>query len=82
MRFDEALITKARRYCMENYDYWTKKYQNEMSGNNIPYSQKDYNIFPRYNALEAILGGVLTIVGKEFSCFEECKAELQKIGNN
>lgn len=76
----ESLITKARRYCIENHSYWSNKYQNEMSGNNNPYSKNDYNLFPRYNALGAILQGVQSIVGKEFNSFEDCKAELKIIG--
>lgn len=76
----ESLITKARRYCIENHAYWSNKYQKEMSGNNNPYSKNDYNIFPRYNALAAILHGVLTIVGKEYSSFEDCKTALKRIG--
>lgn len=51
-----------------------------MSGSNNPYSKNDYNLFPRYNALGAILQGVQTIVGREFNSFEECKAELKRIG--
>jgi hypothetical protein len=76
----ESLITKARRYCTENFSYWSKRYQEEMSGNNNPYSDNDYDLFPRYNALNTILQGVETIVGKEFNSFEECKEELKIIG--
>ncbi len=76
----ESLITKARRYCIENHSYWADRYQKEMSGKNSLSSENDYNLFPRYNALAAILQGVLAIVGKEFNSFEECKDELVKIG--
>lgn len=74
----ESLITKARRYCIENHSYWSKRYQKKMSG--TPYTKNDYNLFPRYNALEAILQGVETIVGKDFNSFVECKKQLKKIG--
>ncbi len=77
----ESLITKARRYCTDNFSYWSKKYQEEMSGNNNPYSNNDYNLFPRYNALNTILQGVEIIVGKDFESFEKCKEELKRIGN-
>jgi hypothetical protein len=77
----ESLITKARRYCTENFSYWSKKYQAEMSGNNNPYSNNDYNLFPRYNTLNTILQGVEVIVGKDFESFEQCKEELKRIGN-
>jgi len=76
----ESLITKARRYCTENFSYWSKKYQEEMSGNNNPYSDNDYNLFPRYNTLNTILQGVQAIVGKNFESFEKCKDELKLIG--
>lgn len=76
----ESLITKARRYCTENHTYWSKRYQEEMSGNNNPYSNSDYNLFPRYNALGAILSGVQIIVGKEFDSLELCKKELIRLG--
>lgn len=51
-----------------------------MSGNNNLYSKNDYNLFPRYNALGAILQGVQTFVDKEFNSFEECKTVLKRIG--
>lgn len=76
----ESLITKARRYCTENFSYWSKRYQEEMSGNNNPYSDNDYDLFPRYNALKTILQGVETIISKEFNSFIECKEELKRIG--
>lgn len=76
----ESLITKAIRYCNENFSYWSKRYQEEMSGNNNPYSDNDYDLFPRYNALSTILQGVQTIVGKNFESFEKCKDELKRIG--
>ncbi|MAX81481.1 MAG: hypothetical protein CL843_15075 [Crocinitomicaceae bacterium] len=78
----EALITKARRYCNENHSYWVNKYQNERTGTDIPYTytDNDYNLFPRYNALSTILQGVETIVGKDFATFDNCKDELKRIG--
>lgn len=51
-----------------------------MSHNNNPYSDNDYNLFPRYNALSAILLGVETFVGQTFSSLDNCKQELQQVG--
>src|ERR671912_231407 len=76
----EALITTARRYCMDNHSYWSKRYGDEMSHNNNPYSDNDYNLFPRYNALAAILLGVETFVGQTFTSLDHCKQELKQAG--
>ena len=75
----ESLITEARRYCMENYTSWSKRYSNETSGCNNPYSDNDCNLFPRYLVLQAMLQGVQTIVGQEFDSFDKCKDKLKKI---
>ena len=76
----EKLITAARHYCIENFAFWSDKYSKEQSGN--PYSDNDYNLIPRYNVLLAILQGVETFVGQEFSSFETCKQALVSIGQN
>ena len=74
----ESIITLARRYCIENYDYWIKKYLNEESGQ--MYSNNDYNLFPRYNVLNAILQGIEEIINKNFKTINQCKIELINIG--
>lgn len=76
----EALITTARRYCIDNHSYWANRYSNEMSNNNNPYSDNDYNLFPRYNALAAILIGVETFVGHIFASLDNGKKELKQTG--
>jgi hypothetical protein len=76
----EKLITSARHYCKDNFVFWADKYQNESSGINNPYSDNDYNMFPRYNVLTAIQQGVETLVGQEFQSFENCKQQLTDIG--
>jgi len=80
----EALVTKARRYCLENHKTWTDRYNSERTGNNFPYtySKSDYNLFPRYQVLSAILQGIETLVGRDFDNFEDCKGELILIGKN
>ena len=76
----EKLITAARHYCKDNFVFWADKYQKENSGNNNPYSDNDYNIFPRYNVLTAIQQEVEILVGQEFLSFENCKQQLVEIG--
>ena len=78
MTTTEKIVTLARHYCTDNFEYWATKYQNEMSG--TPYTDNDYNLFPRYNVLSAILKGVETIVDKPFNGIEQCKAELSILG--
>ncbi len=82
MTTTDKIITLARRYCSENFSFWADKYSNEKSGNNNPYSDNDYDIFPRYNALTAILKGVETIVGKQFDNIDQCKVELKSLGQD
>jgi hypothetical protein len=82
MTTTDKIITLAIRYCSENFSFWADKYSNEKSGNNNPYSDNDYNIFPRYNALTAILRGVETIVGKTFDSIDQCKNELKYLGKD
>jgi hypothetical protein len=61
----DALITAARRYCEDNHSYWANRYANERSGADFPaysYSEGDYDLFPRYNVLAAILAQVEVLV--------------------
>jgi hypothetical protein len=78
----EALITLARRYCTDNFTYWSNRYSIERTGTDMPYtySDSDYNLFPRYNVLLAILEGIETLVPKDFQDVEHCKQELKHIG--
>lgn len=78
----EKLITLARHYCIDNDKFWSEKYSKEASGHNNPYSDNDYNLFPRYNVLRAILQEIETLVGQNLTSFETCKQELVKIGEN
>jgi len=82
MTQSESLITTARRYLIDNHRYWTKRYAQERTGSDIPYtySDSDYNLFPRYNVLSAILHGVETLVGKNDLDFASCKQQLNDIG--
>ena len=68
----------ARHYCINNYRFWHEKYTSEKSGK--MYSDDDFNLFPRYNALSGILEEILMIVDKKFKTINECKDELITIG--
>ena len=79
----EALVTAARRYCIDNYNYWSNEYSERRSGSDFPvysYSENDYNLFPRYNALSAILHGIEYLVGSKFDNIEICRAKIIKLG--
>jgi len=79
----DALITAARRYCMENFSYWADRYSNDRSGSEFPkysYSDRDYDLFPRYNVLSAILAQVEILVGKTYPELQTCREELAQIG--
>jgi hypothetical protein len=78
----EALITAARRYCKDNHSYWADKYSNERTGDDFPYNytDNDYNMFPRYNVLSAILDSVETLVGYNYQDIDTCKNDLINLG--
>ncbi|WP_315824024.1 hypothetical protein [Paraflavitalea speifideaquila] len=81
MTATEALITAARRYCQVNHNYWADKYAKERTGNDYPYTYTDneFNLFPRYNMLFAILDRVEVLVGQNHLDSETCRQELKTI---
>jgi hypothetical protein len=85
MTSNEALITAARRYCQDNHSYWTDRYSKERTGQDFPeytYSDQDYNLFPRYNVLSAIVGQIEMLVGKTFPDLASCREVLVQIGTS
>ncbi|MBS0027777.1 hypothetical protein ACTJJ0_03865 [Chitinophaga sp. 22321] len=79
-----ALITAARRYCKEHYAYWANRYVNERTGQDFPeytYSDSDYNLFPRYHALAAILGEIEIYTDQTYPSLAACREALIHIGN-
>lgn len=78
MNINENLITEARRYCIENFDYWFQRYSNERKGNSFPYNytKHDYNLFPRYLILSKIREEVETVIEEEFDSIADCKTKL------
>lgn len=77
-----ALITAARRYLGDNYRHWADRYANERTGTDFPYTytENDYNLFPRYNVLAAMLDRVEALVGQVFPDPETGKTNLKQIG--
>jgi hypothetical protein len=73
----ENLQRKIRHYCLDNFDFWMKKYNTARSGRpetfEYTYEKEDYNLFPRYNALEALLQGVEEVNVKSLHSLEEGK---------
>ena len=80
----EAIITLAIRYCIDNHSYWSEKYSKEKTGNDFPltYTKNDYNLFPRYNCLDAIEKELTTLVGKRYDDINTVKEEIILIGKN
>lgn len=78
----ESLITLSRRYCIENYSFWMEKYSKERNTCDFAYTYSDneYDIFPRYQTLTAILQGVETQVEKSFIFYDSCKEDLKILG--
>jgi hypothetical protein len=78
----EAIVTAAKHYCIDNFRYWSDRYQNERTGDDLPYTytNNDYNLFPRYNALSAIRQGIEYFTGQEFQDIETCMQALKKAG--
>lgn len=71
----EKLHISIRRYCIENSQFWRKKYfeltKSRKSDND--YTDEAYSVFPKYNALDAILIEIERFQPNDFSNFEEAK---------
>ena len=79
----EGLHTLVRKYCIKTFDFWKKEYAEKRSGSDFPlytYSDSDYNLFPRYNAIDAILKGVETIIPGDYTDFRQLKKDLLQVG--
>ncbi|HEY8895664.1 MAG TPA: hypothetical protein VIM79_12640 [Niastella sp.] len=75
----EGLHTLVRTYCINAIAFWKKEYAEKRTGSDFPeytYSDSDYNLFPRYNSLDAILKGVELIVPAEYSDFKTLKKDI------
>jgi len=79
----EGLHTLVRKYCIKEFNFWKKEYAEKRSGSDFPlytYSDSDYNLFPRYNAIDAILKGVETIIPGDHTDFKALKKEIIQAG--
>jgi hypothetical protein len=82
----EKLHAAVRRYCLEQYSYWTKKYGELVSegkdrfGNQ--YANEALYTFPRYNVLNAILVEVERHRPVDFSSIDDAKRVLKSVALN
>lgn len=79
----EGLHTLVRTYCINAIAFWKKEYAEKRTGSDFPeytYSDSDYNLFPRYNAIDAILKGVELIVPEEYKDFKTLKRDIIEAG--
>jgi hypothetical protein len=79
----EGLHTLVRTYCINAIAFWKKEYAEKRTGSDFPeytYSDSDYNLFPRYNAIDAILKGVELIVPAEYRDFKTLKKDILEAG--
>ncbi len=71
-----ALHQAARRYCTEQYARWSKAYMAQRKRGPAPYSDEDYDLFPRYLVLGGILAEIERWVPEDFATLEEAKELL------
>jgi len=78
MNINDKMITLARSYCKNSYTYWVDKYHKERTGNDYlhTYTDTDYDLFPRYVRIAAILKGIDLLVGKKYKSFNSCVHSL------
>jgi len=76
----ENLHRKVRHYCLDNFDFWSRKYQEVRNSRpqtfEYTYEKGDYDIFPRYQALEALLQGVEEVNPKSINSIDEVKFQI------
>ncbi len=78
----EAILTAAKRYCIDNFNYWSKQYSDKRTGSDYPYSysDNDYDLFPRYNVSTAILQELQFYTDKDFANIGECRQMIKMVG--
>lgn len=78
----EAILTAAKRYCIDNFNYWSKQYSDKKTGSDYPnsYSDNDYDLFPRYNVSTAILQELQFYTGDDFADIAECRQMIKVLG--
>ena len=82
----EQLHTAARRYCIERYAYWAKKYEELGDDLSDPiayaYTDEELNVFPRYHVLQAILEEVERFRPGDFADLAEARRKLSEAANS
>ena len=85
----DALHTAARRYCMDRSSMWKSHYDDEEAGREAEgmyppreddYLPEDYEVFPRYNVLDAILVEVQRITPDDVSTTDQMRDLLVSAG--
>jgi hypothetical protein len=81
------LHSEARRYCIKQHGYWCDVYESiskKDEGIDSPeeYTDEDYNTFPRYHTLKAILNEVEKIDADNLPVFSELLKLLVEAGKN
>ena len=80
MTTQKNLHKKIRHYCLDNFEHWVNLYQKvrEKRPNTFSYSYEpnDYDIFPRYQANEALLQGVEEIEPTNYNSLDELKSAI------
>lgn len=71
-----ALHQAARRYCIDEHARWARLYTSQRTSKTAPYSNTDYNLFPRYLVLDGILDEIERWVPAQLASLEEARERL------
>jgi len=79
----QKLHTSIRRYCMNRYSYWTKRYGELVSAGKdragYEYTEEALCTFPRYNVLNAMLVEIERQRPENFTSLNEAKRVFREI---
>ena len=76
-----ALHSAARRYCIEHYAIWAKRYAEMGPRPAGPISERRYAVFPRYNVLGAILEGLERYTPEDFPTLRAARVALATVAD-
>ncbi|NEO87473.1 MAG: hypothetical protein F6J87_24910 [Spirulina sp. SIO3F2] len=81
MLTSEQLYTYARKYCIDQYNYWTEQYSKIQSnrGFSLQYSKRESQTFPRYLILNALQVGVESLDSNNLPDVPELLEKLEQI---
>ncbi|RYZ22599.1 MAG: hypothetical protein EOO16_08330, partial [Chitinophagaceae bacterium] len=80
MNPSDALVTAARHYLREQYNYWRTRYFDECDTASGEYTDHAYDLFPRYNVLAAIGNEVERLTGRAGDDVAATRAALLAMG--